>query len=144
MQQVDGHDVGQSEGHEAGEQSEGDKPPRVLLHALHVHLQAGEEHDVVQSDASEEFERVVALQDVQSILADEHAGEHHADDVRNSQFAHDDRGKQDYQQYHEEYQRGVGDGEICYQMCHSECKGTNFLARIIRITRIFCNFAPRK
>ena len=124
VQQRDGHQVRQSQGHQTRQQSEDEEPLLVLLHALHVHLQSGQEHDVVETDAPEQFERVVALQDVQAVLPHDDARQHHADDVRNPQLAHDDRGKQDNEQHHEEYQRGVGYGEVRSQYRHFGCKVT--------------------
>ena len=115
MEQEGGHEVGEPQGYEAGEQSEDDVVSGVLLHALDVHLQSGEEHDVIESYASEELEGAVALQNVQAELPDEHTCQYHANDMRNPEFTHDDRGKQDDEQHHEEDERGVGDGEICGQ-----------------------------
>ena len=82
------HHVGQYQGHETGEQSEDDKATGVFLHPLHVHLESSEEHDVVETHAAEEFERVVALQDVEAILSDDDTRQYHTDDVRNTQFTH--------------------------------------------------------
>ena len=112
-EQGGGHDEGQDEGHEAREQSEDKELPRVALHALQVHLQSGEEHNVVEAHAAEDLKRDVALQDVESVFSDGDTGQHHSDDVGDAQLAHDDRRKQDNHQHHEEDHRGVGNGEIC-------------------------------
>ena len=79
----------------------------MFLHALHVHLQSRQEHDIAESDASEQFERVVTFQNVQAVLADKHTCQHHANDVRDTQFTHDNWGKQNDAKHDEEYQRRV-------------------------------------
>ena len=55
------HDIGKQKGYKAGEQAEDDKMSGVLLHTFHVHLQSCQEHNIIESHASEQFERVVAL-----------------------------------------------------------------------------------
>ena len=85
----------------------------MLLHTLHIHLQSGEEHDIVKAHATEEFKGVVALQDMETVLADGDTCKHHTDDMRNAQFAHHNRGKQNDHQHHKEDQCGVGNWEIC-------------------------------
>ena len=87
----------------------------MLLHALHVHLQTCEEHDVVESHSAEELEGVVALKDVESVFSDQDARQYHTDDMRDTQLTHHDRSKENNQQHHKEDQCGVGDGEICRQ-----------------------------
>ena len=84
-------EVGEHEGNEERQQAEDGHLRNVLAQSVHVHLQRSQEHDVVEANLAEQLERVVALQNVQSVLAHEHAGEHHSDDVRNAQLAHDDR-----------------------------------------------------
>ena len=84
----------------------------MALHALQVHLQCGEKHDVIETHASEQFKTVVTHEYVEPVFAHEHAGKHHSDDVGNAQLAHDDGGQKDNQQHHEENQCGVGDGKI--------------------------------
>ena len=107
----EGHGTAEG-GDDGGEQSEDDKAARVLLHALHVHLESGEEHDVEHPHFSEQFEGVVTFQDIEAIFAYYDAGEHHADDMGDAQLAHDDGGKQDDAQHDEENQRGVSDGKV--------------------------------
>ena len=72
----------------------------MFLHTLRVHLQSSEEHDVVKSYTSKEFKGVVALQNIKAILPDDDTCEHHTDDMRNTQFTHHDRGKQNDHQHH--------------------------------------------
>ena len=43
---------------------------------------------------------------------DEHTCQHHSDDVRDTEFTHDDRGKEDDEEHYEEYQRRVCDREV--------------------------------
>ena len=104
------HRIGEDEGHKACQQSKHDKRACILLDALHVHLKTCEEHDVVEAYPSEQLKRVVTLQDVEAILSDHHACQHHPDDMRNTQFAHHDRCEEDDQQHHKEDQCGVCDG----------------------------------
>ena len=81
--------------YDEGHQPVGERPHAVLHEVGHVHLEAGEEHDVVQADVPEEVERVVLGQDVEPVRADHNPREHHADDVRDAQLAHDD-GREQY------------------------------------------------
>ena len=69
----------------------------MFLHALHIHLQSGEEHDIVKSHSSKQFKRVVTLKNIEAILSDHHTSQHHADDMRNTQFTHHDRCEEDNQ-----------------------------------------------
>ena len=96
------HDIGKQKGYKAGEQTEDEKTVGVLLHTFHVHLQSGKEHNIIESYASEQLERVVALQNVEAILSDDDTCQHHADDMRNTQFTHHDRRKQNNHQHHKE------------------------------------------
>ena len=100
VEQRDRHNVGKDKRHETCEQSEKQEPPRVFLHALHVHFKSGKEHDVVETNTPEEFERVVAYQNIESILTDGDTGKYHTDDMRNTQFTHHDRSKQNDHQHH--------------------------------------------
>ena len=84
----------------------------MFLRALHVHLQSGQEHDVVESHPAEELKGVVALQDVESILPDDDTRQHHADDMGDAQLTHHDRRKENDQQHHKEDKCGVGDWQI--------------------------------
>ena len=106
------HAVGQRQRNEARQHAEHQEAARVLLHALQVHLQSRQEHDVQQTHLAEQLERRVAHQHVQPVLSDDHARQHHADDVRNAQLAHDDGGKQDNHQHDKEYQCRARNREI--------------------------------
>ena len=94
------------------------QPALVLLHTLHIHLKGGEEHDVIEAHTAEELERVVAHKDVEAILSYGHACQHHAYDVRNAQFAHDDGCQQNDDKHQKEDEAGVGDGKILCQVGH--------------------------
>ena len=118
MQQGYAGEVCQHERQREREQTESEEAALVALYALHVHLQRGEEHDVVESDLAEQLERVVARKDVETVLADCYSGEHHANDMRDAQLAHDDRGKQNDEHHHKEYQGGVGYREIAGKIGH--------------------------
>ena len=57
MQKMDTHAIGQDERDEAGEQAIDEQSPLVFLHALHVHLQGGKEHNVIKSHLAEQLKR---------------------------------------------------------------------------------------
>ena len=118
MQQPDAHAEGEEEGNEAGEQTIDDEPRFVFLHTLHVHLQGGEEHDVVESHLAEQLERCISFQNVQSVFAHEDTRQHHSDDMGDSEFTHDDRGKEDDEEHYEEDQRRVGNWKIFCNIQH--------------------------
>ena len=118
MQQGYAGEVCQHERQRERQQTESEEAALVALHALHVHLQRGEKHDVVESDLAEQLERVVARKDVEAVLADCYSGEHHANDMRDAQLAHDDWGKQNDEHHHKEYQGGVGYREIAGKIGH--------------------------
>ena len=122
MEQVDGAEIRQDKRHHEGEKTENQETSLVFLHTLHVHLQSGQEHDVVQSHTPEKLKRRVAFQNVEAILPHKHTRQHHADDVRNAQLAHDDGGKQNDAEHDKENQCRVCDGEIMRNVQHSECK----------------------
>ena len=84
MQQGNSHQVSQSQRYQTGQQSEDEKTLFVAFDTFHVHLQTGQEHDVIESYASKKVERAVALQNVQSVLAYEDASKYQTDDMRNT------------------------------------------------------------
>ena len=118
VQQPDAHAEGEEEGNEAGEQTIDDEPRFVFLHTLHVHFQGGEEHNVVESHLAEQLERCISFQNVQSVFAHEDTRQHHSDDMRDSEFTHDDRGKEDDEEHYEEDQRRVGNWKIFCNIQH--------------------------
>ena len=102
---------------------EGRKPqrqrlPADALHVLHVHLQAGEEHDVVQPHVAEKLETAVAVEHVQPVRSDEHASQNHAYNMRDAQLPQQYGRKQDDAQYQKEYPSGIRYGKICRQIGH--------------------------
>ena len=106
------HDPGKTKRDAEGQKPEDQRAPFVSHQSLHVHFQGGEEHDIVETHAAEELEARVANEDVQPIFPHKHTGKHHADKMRDAKLAHNDWGKEDDQQHHEEHQRGVCDGKI--------------------------------
>ena len=106
------HYVGEYQRDKARKQSEKQEPPRVFLYALHIHLESGKEHDVVKTYPAEELERVVANKNIESILADGDTRKHHTDDMRNTQFTHHDRSKQNNQQNHKKDKSWVCNRQI--------------------------------
>ena len=129
MQPHPSHDVGHAQGDKAGQKSEDQELVRFLFDAFRVHLQSGEEHDIIKAHASQDLERHVTFENVETIMADDDTCQHHADDVGDAQFTHDDRGEENDEQHHEEDQRGVGNGEICCHQSHFVCKVTIFFGK---------------
>ena len=99
-----------AKGDEEREHPEYKRLREVLLEVLQVHLQTGQEHDVVDTHLAEQLETAVALQDVETILAYHHAGQNHTDDVGDAQAAQEDRCKEYDHEHQEEYPSGVRDG----------------------------------
>ena len=118
VEQVDAGVIDHDEGDKKREQSENRHFPEVLLGALHVHFKSGKEHDEIETHLSENFERGIALQYVQSVLPHQHAGQHHSDDVWNAQLGHNHRREQDDAEHDEEDPRGIGDGKIGAEIEH--------------------------
>ena len=112
MQNGDARHISKDERHSKREQTEHTETTRIALHAFHVHLKRGKKHYIIQSHLAEKLKGVVAGQNVEAILAYSNTCKHHSYDVRNAQFAHYDRGKEDDEQHHKEYESGVGDREI--------------------------------
>ena len=83
--------IGERQRYQTGEQAEDQKTVGVLLHTLQVHLQAGEEHDIIKTHPAEQLEGVIALQDIKAIRTYGDARHHHTDDMGNPQLSHDDR-----------------------------------------------------
>ena len=79
----------------------------VLLQVLQVHFKTCQKHDIIDTHLAEELETAVALQNIETILANHHTGQNHADDVRDAQSAQDNGSKQDDHQHQEENPSGV-------------------------------------
>lgn len=84
MQHPLAHGIAYRHGYEEGDETEDDASCAVLLQSLKIHLQAGEEHDIVESHLAEELEAAVARQDVEPMLAHEDTCEDHAHEVGNA------------------------------------------------------------
>ena len=106
------HDVGENQRHKTGEQAKNQELSGFALDTFHIHLETGQEHDVIKTDASEDLEGDVAFQNVQTIFANDDTRQYHANDVRNAQFTHDNRRKKNNHQHDEENHRGVCYWEI--------------------------------
>ena len=74
------------------------------------------------------------------MLAHQYACQYHADDMRNPQFAHDDRSKQNNQKHHEEDERGVTDMQIRRERCHFRLQRYEKLLETTAFSA--CYFAP--
>ena len=84
----------------------------MLLHTFHVHLQSGQEHNIVETYPTKKFERVVADQNIKTILTDGDTRQNHANDMRNSKFTHHDRSKQNDHQHHKKDKSWVCNRQI--------------------------------
>ena len=116
-----------------GQHTEHQRPAPVLLQVLQVHFQTGKEHDVVDTHLSEQLETAVALQDVETVLTDNHTGQNHADDVGDTQAAQQDRGKEDDHQHQEENPGGIRHGKV-YADIHVS-KNLRFYQNIYKNTK---------
>ena len=104
----------------------------VALEIAHVDLQTGQEHDVVKTHVAEQLETAVAGQQVESVLADEHAGQYHADDIRYPQPV-EQQGREKYDQQHDqEYPRRVG-----YRQCEFFPVHTTNLKTVLKYFKSF-------
>ena len=83
----------------------------IAPHSLEIHLQTGEEEDVVESYIAEEPKAVAVFEDVKSVGADEHSGKDQPHDVRYSEFSHYNRCEQNDAEHNEKDKRRVGNRE---------------------------------
>ena len=79
-----------------------------MLHAAHLKLQTGQEHDIVDADLSEELEGGVTGQYIETMLAQQHTGQDETDDVRHVQTPENDGRQQQYEEHDEENPRRIG------------------------------------
>ena len=110
VEEGDARQIGDDEGNEEGKETEDTHLAQILAQALKVHLQSCEEDDIEQTDAPEEFEGGVALQDIEPVLTDENTRQHHADDVGDTQFAHNDGSYEDDEKHYEKCYRRTAYG----------------------------------
>ena len=106
------HDIRKYQWYETRKESKAEELSGVFLQTLKIHLKTCKEHDIVESYTAEYLEGDVSLKDVESVITYHHTCEHHSDDMRDTQFTHHDRCEENDHKHHEEYQRGVGDGQI--------------------------------
>ena len=109
MQGVARHEIPQYTRHEEGETAEAYACMPVSTETAHIHLQAGEEHDIVDADLSEEFERSIASQYIETMFTQHYTSQDEADDVRHMQTPEDDGRQQQNEQHDEENPRRIGD-----------------------------------
>ena len=60
--------------------------PTNPFHVLHIHLQTGQKHDVIQAHVPEQFKTAVLVQHMQTVWPNQHTGQNHADNVGYLQF----------------------------------------------------------
>ena len=94
---IEAHDKGNTE----GQQSEQHALPAVFLHASHVQLQAGKEHDIIDAHLPEQLKAAVSFQQVESIFSHQNAGNNQSHHIGNVQAVQQYGGKQDDGQYQE-------------------------------------------
>ena len=116
VQEPDTRGDAHHEGDGKGEHPEAQSVAPILLHAAHLQLQAGQEHDVVDADLPEELEGTVVRQQVQPVLPHQHACHDEPYDGRNAQLPQQQRRKQDDAQHHREDPSRVRD-EGCRRCC---------------------------
>ena len=90
----------------------------ILFQPLQVHLYSSEKHYIEQPHAPEQLKAGVTLQNVKAILTQRHTRQHHAYDMRNTQFSHHYRCEEDSDEYNEENHRRVSNREVLCQFNH--------------------------
>ena len=94
MQYVDADHPSRQEGNGKGKQSEYRAQPTVSGKVSHVHLQSGQEHDVVNAYLAEQLKAAVAFQDVQSVWPYDDSCQDKSDDMRNMDALQQQRSKE--------------------------------------------------
>ena len=116
VQEPDTRGDAHHKGNGKGEHPEAQSVVAVVLHAAHLKLQSGQEHDVVDAHLPEELEGTVVRQQVQPVLTHQHACHDKPDDGRNAQLPQQQRRKQNDSQHHRKDPSRVGD-EGCRRCC---------------------------
>ena len=85
---------------QAQRDGKGQKPKQEALVAVagkltQVQVQPSHEHDVEQADGREQDDAIIALDEVEAVRADRHAGKDESDDPRHPQLAQQQGRKQD-------------------------------------------------
>ena len=119
-QQPDAGSDAEGKGNGEGEQAEAQAVAPVTVHASHLKLKAGQEHDVVDAHLTEELEGAVVSKEIEAILPHEDASHDESDDGRHSHLPEKQRREQDDAEHHREDPRGVGDESRCGQR---HCQG---------------------
>ena len=101
-----------ADGDDESQQAQRHRFATVLLEVGHVHLQARQKHDVINTYLAKKLKTAVAHQDVKPMFSDSQSGQNHADDVRDAQLGQQDRRKQNDEQYKEENPCRVGYGKF--------------------------------
>ena len=100
------------------QQAHREGPAAYLLDVLHVHLKAGQKHDVVEPHLAEELKTGVAREQVRGVGPYQHAGPDHAHHRRYAQALQEHRSEQDDAEHDEENPRGIRDGKILRKLVH--------------------------
>lgn len=80
----------------------------IFTEIIQVHFEPYQKHQVEQTDIPENFEAAVISEEIQPVRAEQGPGQNHADNVGNTQFVQQQRGKQNYSQHDKKYQYRIG------------------------------------
>ena len=82
-----------------------------LFHLLHIYLQAGKEHYIIEPHFAKQFETGIALKHIEPVGPNEQTRQNHSNDVRHTQLIEDKRRKQHNAQHTQKNPGGLGNGE---------------------------------
>ena len=99
------------------EQTQRQSAALYLLDVLHVHLQRGEEHDIVEAYLAKEFKTSIAVEDMKAVRTYQHARKNHSHNRGDAQPFEQHRRKEDDAQDDKENPCRVGDGQIGHREC---------------------------
>ena len=89
------------------EDAEEQPAPQVEFEMVHVNLKSGKEHEIEQSDLSEDGKRRVVVEHIEAVGTDHHPGHYHAYDVGDFELVEEQGRKEDDGQHDKEYLHGL-------------------------------------
>ena len=104
-----------------GVASEDEAPPAVAAEIGHVHVQSREEHDVQKSGRTREDDAAVAQHEVESVRADNRAGDYQPQKIGDLQLVQEQRRRQNDDQNQQKLQDRVFERQ-CYRCYMGELK----------------------
>ena len=111
-QHVVAHQQAPHKGNDKGHPAEEESPAAVAGKVTHIHLQSGQEHDVVDAHLAKEFETAVAFKHIKAMLAYQYTGQYQSDNVRDTQPAQQHGGEQNHGQHKEKNPCGVSNRQL--------------------------------